>query len=278
MPELPEVESVARGLQYLQGQTLTDLKINDKKVWFESELPPEILRGATLKQVERRGKYLLYRFSNCDVLQHLRMTGKMLSLTSEHIPQVVRTQKGKQKQIRCEFIFKDHTVAFYDSRRFGTLTAVSDGDNFLAKKRVAPDPIHQRSLALEHFLATATSTTRPIKAALLDQSIFAGAGNIYVDEVLHIEKIHPKTPVAKVKDKNKLFTSLVKILETAIEYRGTTIINYRNADGEKGGFVNFLKVYGRTGELCSSCRKERIQSIRLAGRTTHFCKSCQKFR
>jgi formamidopyrimidine-DNA glycosylase len=282
MPELPEVENVARGLKYLEGRKLKRLEIFDQKVWFESELGPEELSGKKLLEVSRRGKYLLLRFERgLTLLQHLRMTGKMLEQGSHALPEAIREQIGtrgpKARQVRCRFEFGSHNVVFYDTRRFGTLTAVSDEENFFSKKGIAPDPFGQEERAREHFLTRIQETAKPIKAALLDQSLVAGVGNIYADESLHRAGVSPRTPARRVKDPQRLWDLIREILAQSMEEGGTSVVDYLGADGEPGRFGDQLRVYGREGERCVSCGK-RVKRIVMVGRSTHFCPHCQRGR
>jgi formamidopyrimidine-DNA glycosylase len=282
MPELPEVENVARGLKYLEGRTLKKFEIYDPRVWFESELEPESLEGKKLLQVSRRGKYLLLRLSGgISVLQHLRMTGKMLEIGSPAIPEHIRSQIGtrgpKARQVRCRFDFGGKTVVFYDTRRFGTLTAVESEEAYFAAKGIAPDPFGQEEEARVHFLARIQSIGRPVKAALLDQSLIAGVGNIYADEALFQVGVDPRTAARRVKDAEALWAAIRSILAVSMEAGGSSIVDYLGADGEPGRFGDQLKVYGRGGEGCPHCERP-IKRIQLGGRSTHFCASCQKKR
>ncbi len=272
MPELPEVETLARGIKYLENRTLSRIDINDPKVWFESELAPREFSGRPLKKVSRWGKYITYDFDGLYLVQHLRMTGKMLPAHSEYLPQ----DPAKAKQLRATFSFGDESIVFYDTRRFGTLTAVKDLGKFFAEKKIAPDPIHDREHAFSHYEKALKETSRPIKSALLDQSIVAGVGNIYADESLFRIKTHPLTRANKVKNVAGLFRAHLDLFALAIRHKGTTIINYRGADGESGSFAKRLQVYGRAGEPCAECKENEIKSIVVSGRTTCFCPRCQK--
>lgn len=280
MPELPEVENVARGLKPLEGLILEQFEIYDKKVWFESSVGPERLPGRKLLQVSRRGKYLLLRFEGgISILQHLRMTGKMLDEKSAAVPELIRSQIGtkgsKAKQIRCRFFFREKNVVFYDTRRFGTLTAVESEEEFFARKKIAPDPFGQEEEARKVFLERMKNCKKPIKPALLDQSLIAGVGNIYADEALYRYGADPRLPAHKIKNPLLLWQIIREILAASMEKGGTSVVNYLGADGEPGKFASALRVYGREGEPCLHCGK-KISRISLAGRSTHFCSRCQK--
>lgn len=272
MPELPEVETVVQGLKRVEGRTLKALHNHDTKVWFESDISPKCLAGRTLKKISRRGKYITYDFDGLYLVQHLRMTGKMLPSDSPHIPRA----KEKKLQCRSTLHFEDESIVFFDTRRFGTLTGIRDLDDFFNKKKIAPDPIHNTRAAWHHYRDTIKLTKRPIKNALLDQSLVAGVGNIYADESLFLTGIHPLTPANKVKFPGVLFEAHLLLFQMAIQQKGTTIRNYRGADGKEGEFSKQLKVYGRAGEMCLECKKAKIKSLVLGGRTTCYCPRCQK--
>jgi formamidopyrimidine-DNA glycosylase len=281
MPELPEVENVARGLSYLEGRSLRRLEIFDKKVWFESSLPAEEFTDRRLQEVSRRGKYLIYRFPGLSLVQHLRMTGKMLEQDSAALPDRLRAQIGttgpQALQLRCRFDFGAKQVIFYDTRRFGTLTAVPDEKSFFQAKGVAPDPLLQEPEAREHFIRRMRSSARPAKAALLDQSVVAGVGNIYADEALHRMGIHPARFADGIRNLDGLWQTIQELLLQSIEAGGTSVVDYLGADGQPGRFGERLLVYGREGEPCASCGQD-LQRIQLAGRSTHFCRRCQRRR
>lgn len=278
MPELPEVENVVRGLSYLSGKRLRSLEIFDSRVWFESPLSSKKLTGIKLLEVARRGKYILLRFEKgFTLIQHLRMTGKMLESTNPGIPNHIREAlgaSGKGLQIRCRFIFEREEIWFYDTRRFGTLTLVNDEAAYFQKKSIAPDPFHDPLKAYEQFKNGLSKSKKPIKSALLDQSIVAGVGNIYADEALHLMRIHPQKMASQVTDIKKLWKEIISLLERSIESGGSTIRNYVNSSGEKGSFAQEHLVYGKTGSACPSCQTS-ISRIIVGGRATHFCRSCQ---
>jgi formamidopyrimidine-DNA glycosylase len=279
MPELPEVETVARGLSPLSGKRLLALDIHDARVWFESEGDPALLSNLRLLEVSRRGKYLLLRFENgLTVVQHLRMTGKMLEARSRLVPTEVSVAvglgRGKGLQIRCAFRFEDAEYWFYDTRRFGTLTLVRDEETFFREKKIAPDPIHEPARAFDWFAEKLAKTAKPIKAALLDQSVVAGVGNIYADEALFAAGIHPRTPARRVRDPRPLWLHILRILQESIRQGGSTIRDYVSAEGREGAFAQSHFVYDREGEPCRECGTA-IERITLGGRSTHYCPKCQ---
>jgi formamidopyrimidine-DNA glycosylase len=288
MPELPEVETVARGLRHLEGHRLLALELFDQKVWFESEADPDHLAGRILNEVSRRGKYILLRFEQgLTLVQHLRMTGKMLVAGSQSVPAEVERSVGKRHgkglQIRCRFLFQEKNINaekgrvelwFFDTRRFGTLTLVGNENEFFKKKKIAPDPVHAPVAARQWFLEKIAVAAKPAKAALLDQGIVAGVGNIYADEALFKVGVHPITPTKCIPDPVALWDAILALLHYSIQRGGTTIRDYVNAAGEAGTFANELLVYDRKEMPCKKCGTA-IQRITLGGRSTHFCPVCQ---
>ena len=247
MPELPEVETVVRGLQGLAGLSLIKLEINDSRVWFESEADPEDLYGKRLLEVSRRGKYLLLRFEEGRTLvQHLRMTGKMLDSSSGIVPEEVRKGRGRKSgkglQIRCSFRFPGKELWFFDTRRFGTLTLTQDEKRFFDNKKIAPDPILETEKAFACFNEKIGRSTKPMKTALLDQSIVAGVGNIYADEVLFAAGIYPMLPAHKLKEPDRIWREVLRILGESISLGGSTIRDYVNSNGTAGSFSELHKV------------------------------------
>lgn len=279
MPELPEVETVARGLRHLAGRRLGALEIYDLRVWFESEAGPEALAGRTLREIARRGKYILLRFdAGLTLVQHLRMTGKMLEAGSRIVPAGVSAEvtrrAGKGLQVRCSFRFEGAEVWFFDTRRFGTLTLTRDEERFFAGKRIAPDPVQEPARAYAWFRERLARAGKPVKAALLDQSVVAGVGNIYADEALFAARVHPLTKASRIPEPLVLWREILRILHESIEQGGSTIRDYVSAEGKAGTFAHSHRVYDRAGEPCRACGA-RIERIVVAGRSTHFCPHCQ---
>lgn len=277
MPELPEVETIVRDLQALRHDELREIKIHDPRVWFESDLSSKYFQNIRLAKIERRGKYIVWDFCDRFLVQHLRMTGKMLPEDSPALPQKI---KGN-KQIRLELDFaKGKKFFFYDTRRFGTFTSVANLGDFWKRKRQAPDPLNpgEAEMAKAYFIEHISGRARPIKSALLDQTIISGVGNIYADEALHREKIHPLTPAKKISPVAlaRLFDTLREIFLAAIAARGTSAFNYLGVNGQPGSFAKFLKTYQRTDESCLTCGKAKIIAIKIGGRSSHFCPICQK--
>ncbi|PIQ79022.1 hypothetical protein COV81_03615 [Candidatus Peregrinibacteria bacterium CG11_big_fil_rev_8_21_14_0_20_41_10] len=279
MPELPEVQTVVSDLQELvASQTLEKIVINDPKVWFHSSLQPKYFTGRQLRHVDRRGKYIVYNFGDIHLVQHLRMTGKMLLSDAKEIPHNII--KANSLQLRLKLIFNNVELVFYDPRRFGTMTAVIDLDAYFKSKQLAPELYsNEPQLALDHYLAKVDYSNRPIKSTILDQSIICGAGNIYADEALHRAGVHPSTPTNTLlsSQHQAIFAHLKEVMREAILKRGTSAADYLDLNGNPGVFKQYLKVYKRKDELCKTCDRTRICRIKIAGRSSHYCPKCQPF-
>ncbi len=272
MPELPEVETVRARLEpVLTGRRFERVEIHDPRLVRPYE-PAEVaaeLEGERVAAVERRGKYLIFRFESERVLLiHLRMTGSLRHTSGDlaedpHRRAVVRLDNGSD-------------VTYRDVRRFGTWLLLEPGElePYLGA-RVGEEPLDALFTAarLGERLARRRA---PIKAALLDQRTLAGMGNIYVDEALWRAKIHPLR-AAESLDRNelrRLHKAVRAALEAGIARQGSTLRDYALPDGGSGSMQHEFKVYGREGEPCDRCGTP-ISKTRVAGRGTWFCSTCQ---
>ncbi|GAA3200387.1 DNA-formamidopyrimidine glycosylase [Lentilactobacillus kefiri] len=275
MPELPEVETVRRGLtQLVEGSTIKTVDVLYAKM---INLPPddfkEALRGKRIEKIDRRGKYLFIRLSgHLTIVSHLRMEGKYDvepegSPIDKHTHIIFHLTDGRQ-------------LRYNDTRKFGRMNLVDTGTEMQVAglKTIGPEPT-EKDLTVEYMKRIFAKSRKVIKPFLLDQSNIAGLGNIYADEVLWLSKINPKQPVntislAKIKVLRK---NIIDELARAIAGHGTTVHSYSTAYGEAGQFQNHLNVYGREGEPCPRCGT-KIVKIKLAQRGTHFCPKCQRLR
>jgi formamidopyrimidine-DNA glycosylase len=275
MPELPEVETVRRGLApVLEGRTLDRVEIADPRLTRphdEHEVAAE-LEGERVALVDRRGKYLIVRFeSGRALLVHLRMTGSFLHAPEGDLPAdphrraVVRLDDGSD-------------VAYRDVRRFGTwlLLEPAEVDAYIDTK-VGQEPLADAYKA-KHLAERLEGRRAPIKAAILDQRTVAGVGNIYADEALWRARIHPLTPAQSLDPQavSALYRAIREALRAGIRRQGSTLRDYRRPDGSEGGAQHEFKVYGRGGEPCDRCGTP-IDKIRVAGRGTWYCPSCQPY-
>jgi len=278
VPELPEVETVARGLrERIVGLRVLSVELISEKLILQN--PPDFsnrIAGARIMDVRRRGKHLLFFLDNQRTLWcHLRMTGAFLT---NH------TAPKRHPHDRAEFILgstkRDNTsrlwCVFRDMRQFGFLRLITD-DKLRAHPEFAklgPEPLEISAI---DFVKLFKRRGRMIKPALLDQTVVAGVGNIYADEALFRAGIRPTVNAARLSSARLiiLHDRLQALLRQAIKSAGTTVDNYAGVNGETGGFQKYLRVYGRAGNPCKKCRSV-IRRITLAQRGTHFCPKCQK--
>ncbi|MCP9851101.1 DNA-formamidopyrimidine glycosylase [Cyanobium sp. Morenito 9A2] len=281
MPELPEVETVRRGLErQLKGFRVDRVEVLRARAIAapnDSTIFRLALEGCQVGAWSRRGKYLLADLGR-DGAQagtwgvHLRMTGQFLWLETPREP-------CRHTRVRLWNI-QGHELRFVDLRSFGEMWWVPAGlppeAVMTGLKRLGPEPFGAEFNA-RYLKQRLEGSKRSIKAALLDQSLVAGVGNIYADESLFAAGIAPATPAGEVAtlQLERLRRSLVEILETSIGAGGTTFSDFRDLSGTNGNYGGQAWVYRRTGEPCRRCSTP-IQRERLAGRSTHWCPSCQR--
>lgn len=269
MPELPEVETVVRTIRpALIGRQMVEVQLSRKRLRRSGSMRwSRKLVGQPIGAIERRGKWIIVTLKNGGLLIHLGMTGQLTVVSRDRpvSPHThVRINLDDNRQLR-----------FRDERRFGSFCyypAMDDLTRYLDKK-LGPEPFHLQSKDWRDRLHR---TRRSIKAALLDQAIVAGVGNIYADESLFEARIHPTQPanVIDAESADRLRRALARVMTKAVEYRGSSIRNYLDGNGDRGQYQQEFRVYGRFGDPCTKCRTP-IERIRLAGRSTHFCPKCQ---
>lgn len=287
MPELPEVETVRRGLDSLIiGKTIKHVEFDWPKGFPNSASDIDsFLHGATVTGVRRRAKVLIIDLTgDYSLLIHLKMTGQLVFVAAD-----VRFGAGHpndslvgslpDRSTRVTFTFADDSRLFFnDQRKFGwiRLMPTVEVPNIDFMKKVGPEPLDNDTTPDIFVQRIRRRAKSPIKAALLDQTVIAGVGNIYADESLWGAKLHPATHVGDVSDDSlrTLFTELQDVLRMAIEKGGSTDRNYVNAEGKKGSYIDFARVFRREGEACPRCGDTIIKS-RVAGRGTHTCPTCQ---
>lgn len=281
MPELPEVETIKRGLEKL----VLNKKIVQVKIFEDKEFIGESTSILNTKIIDlrRKGKALIFDLDNKNsFLVHLRMTGQLIFCGDEKFggghPNDNFVDKLPNKQTRIQIIFNDKSNLFFnDQRKFGFLkvlrTVDVERDSFIKKLGKEPWEITPKELFDKLKFKNIS-----VKAAILDQTIIAGLGNIYADESLFFASVRPdrKCSELSLKDVEKIVEGAKKTMEDSLNAGGSTIRNYVKADGTKGNYLDlFAKVYGREGKKCEKCGSE-IKKIRVAGRGTHFCERCQK--
>ena len=272
MPEMPEVETVRRTLlPLIKGKTIKEVT-----VWYPKIITGDAkefarqLTGKKIENIDRYAKYLLIRLSdNLTIVSHLRMEGKY---------RLVKINTKKDKHDHVQIVFKDNSALRYnDVRKFGRMQLIKTGTERektgIGKLGVEPNSAAFTVSYLQNGLAR---KKKNIKNTLLDQSIVAGLGNIYVDEVLWETKIHPLSQANAIPAKKvaQLHDNINSLIELAIAERGTTVHTYLDANGKTGGFQKMLQVYGHKGEPCVRCGTP-LEKIKVNGRGTTFCPKCQ---
>lgn len=296
MPELPEVETVKRGLNKLiVGKTITNISFDWPKSFPNSQDDiASFAYGAKVINVRRRAKVLMIDLStNYTFVIHLKMTGQLVYVGAQKNSNIYNNRFGAghpndsligqlpDKSTRVITTFNDGSVLYFnDQRKFGWMKFMPTAEvktlPFFVK--VGPEPLEDTFCTdlLKNRLLKRPNTT--IKAALLDQSVLAGIGNIYADESLFGASIHPASIVKKVPKKhiNKLHKEIIDVLNLSIAKGGSTDKNYVNAEGKKGSYITFAKVFRKEGQLCINNCGNIIVKTKVAGRGTHICKKCQK--
>jgi len=284
VPELPEVETVANGVHArVAGQTITSVWTSNKPQTFKSspEAISETLTGSRIDRVHRVGKTIVVDLTRPDpngehrqpqFLIHLGMTGRLLVSTPEtplppHTHAVLSLSGGRE-------------LRFVDARRFGRLSVLvpeEKADESAEGSRYSGPGKEPLKIGLEEFIALFRNRKTPIKAALLNQSLLHGVGNIYADESLFRAGVRPKRQAGRLTraELARLREALIAVLKHAIELGGSSVSDYVDADGVRGFFQLEHRVYMRTGQPCLVCGTP-IKKIVIGGRSTHFCPHCQR--
>lgn len=282
MPELPEVERVRRSLvDHVVGRRIARVDLHRQDVVdFGTPAPrtaaakrAALLEGGLLTGIDRRGKQLAVMSDGKDspaLCIHLGMTGALLH-------QSVASVAAPSKHTHVHWHLDDGSViAFHDPRRFGGVWCFRSHRALVASRwsRLGEDALAIEPAALRDRLG---ATTRGLKAALLDQSVIAGLGNIYVDELLFVRGLHPKKKASRlnVEAVEQLVGAMRHLLERALASGGSTLRNYVDAEGKAGSFQFEHRVYGRGGQACFNCQATLSSDV-IAGRTTVYCPHCQK--
>lgn len=283
MPELPEVETIARGLKkILPSKTIISVNFDWPKGFPNSRADiKHFLINAKVISIKRRAKVLIINLNTkYSLVIHLKMTGQLVFVDDKNRwggghPNDSLINTLPDKTTRVVFKFSDGSNLFFnDQRKFGWVrlvptVEVSSIDFF---KKVGPEPLSSDFKSKEFISRIRKRPGTSIKAAILDQSVLAGVGNIYADEALFLAKIHPVQQVQLITDMElkKLFDSIKQVLRLGIDKGGSSVRNYINAEGKKGNYLSYTKVFKREGKPCLDCG-ETIIKIRVAGRGTHIC-------
>ncbi|HMS23338.1 MAG TPA: bifunctional DNA-formamidopyrimidine glycosylase/DNA-(apurinic or apyrimidinic site) lyase [Candidatus Saccharibacteria bacterium] len=291
MPELPEVETVRRGLSKLIiGKQIVNVEFN----WAKSfpNAPNDVKNffiGSKIQSVRRRAKVLIIDLdSKYSLVIHLKMTGQLVYRSNDSKTRygaghpndsLIGTLPDKSTRVTIEF--SDSKLFFNDQRKFGwmRLLPTIEVPNIDFFKKIGPEPLEDDFKFSEFKDRLLRRKKSNIKSVLLDQTIIAGVGNIYADESLFAAKIHPSTIVRDISETKlrKLYAEIRRIMKLSIELGGSTDRNYVDAEGKKGSYLEFAQVFRREGRPCEKCGTI-IQKLKVAGRGTHVCPSCQKLR
>ncbi len=270
MPELPEVETIARGLaNAVAGKTIDSATVFLPKVVLPD--PVRFARGVageSIDAVGRRGKFVVLGLgSGRQLVVHLRMTGRLIVQAAETtIP---------EPYTNVLLTLADRTrICFADVRQFGRMRLAEPEEPWAAE--VGLEPL-SHEFSFERFSSLLDGRTTPIKVFLLDQRRIAGIGNIYACEALWDARIRPTRPAGSLSRhaRRRLYSSIGDVLRRAIEMRGTSVDDYVDAEGLRGGFQNQLSVYGRDGQSCPRCARPVVRTV-VAQRGTWWCRTCQK--
>jgi formamidopyrimidine-DNA glycosylase len=279
VPELPEVETVRRGLNKvcLRIPVQSVVVLLPRTIAYP-DVPSfcQTLLGMELVEWQRRGKYLLGELERSGKAAgylgvHLRMTGQM---------RWVDQSQPVEKHARVRFLMpKGKELRYIDQRTFGQIWWVppdrEPSEIMTGLQNLGPEPFGAE-FDEAYFAAALRDRQRPIKNALLDQSLVAGVGNIYADESLFLSGIHPTTLCAEIKPKQvkRLRENVMKVLQDSIDAQGTTFSDFRTVEGINGNYGGKAWVYGQDGDACKVCGTT-IERLKLAGRSAHFCPKCQ---
>lgn len=286
MPELPEVETIRRGLaDMIIGKTVKRVTITSEKSFIGD---PEALENVKIISLSRRGKLLIIHTSGPYIAVHLRMTGQLIYVDAKArfggghpTDSLDGPLPDKHTRVTLEFTDDSH-LFFNDQRKFGFVQVLDEQQlkNLPFLQKLGPEPLDENLTTNQFIDRFARKSKSNIKAAILDQSTVAGVGNIYADESLFLAQIHPETLVSALKhaDFDRLLAGIRASMSSSLAAGGSTIENYRRADGSTGDYLDkFANVYGRANQPCPSCGAP-IQKIRVAGRGTYFCPTCQKLK
>ena len=282
MPELPEVETIKRGLiNYILNKKIVQVEVFEGKSVKNGELTS--VTGAKIIGLRRFGKALVIDLDNgISLMVHLRMTGQLIWRGKENFaaghPSENFVAELPNKQTRVVLKFEDGVLYFNDQRKFGFFkilkTSEVEKDEFIKKLAKEPWKMEVKEL----YDKCQRHAKAPIKAVLLDQTIICGLGNIYADEALFFAKVHPATKAGTLSEKQValILEGAREVMQASIDSGGSTMATYVKADGTRGDYLEkFAKVFRRDGMPCPRCGTI-IEKIRVAGRGTHICPECQK--
>jgi len=276
VPELPEAETIARGLRTtIVGESISHVQILHADILRQPRsIFSKRVRRRRIDGVDRRGKNILLLLNSDRIIKvNLGMTGRLLPFPK--MPQGAECPTHAVVQFR---FCSGALLVFDDTRRFGSVEALTTAEWKVRANLMGPEPLDPTYQASD-LLDGLRSSSSPIRSWLLDQKRIAGVGNIYANEALYLARIHPQNPARSVTKSEviSLYHSLKRVLKKAIDAGGTTIQDYRNINGDKGEYAQKLNVYGKEGDKCPKCEFQ-VQRIVFSNRSAFYCPSCQPLR
>jgi formamidopyrimidine-DNA glycosylase len=271
MPELPEVETTCRGISpHIKGQPVSKVIVRDARLrWpVDPELNKRIAKK-TIKDIQRRAKYLLLCFSDGILVIHLGMSGSL---------RVLKKAEQPQKHDHVDLVFKNGKVLrFRDPRRFGAvLWLEGELDEHKLFKHLGPEPL-SNEFSDEYLFRRSRGRQQSIKQFIMSAETVVGVGNIYANEALFAAGIHPERKAGSLSKKRLglLVETIKEVLSEAIKQGGSSLKDFEKPDGQSGYFVQYLQVYGKKGQPCPQCERP-LEESRLGKRSTVFCRKCQR--
>ncbi len=269
MPELPEVETTRRGIEpHILDQQVDAVVIRHPRLrWPVPTDLPEQLMGKTLRQVGRRGKYLLLQFDHGCLILHLGMSGSLRILPVSSPP---------QKHDHFDLVFGHQLLRLHDPRRFGAVLWTSGPAlQHPLLNALGPEPL-SADFTADHLYQCSRQRRIAVKTFIMDAKVVVGVGNIYANEALFASGIHPKRSCGRISHQRyqRLTQHIKAILQQAIAQGGTTLNDFTQADGNPGYFAQELQIYGREGQPCRKCG-QAIRNRLIAQRSSYYCSRCQ---
>ncbi|MFW5888552.1 MAG: bifunctional DNA-formamidopyrimidine glycosylase/DNA-(apurinic or apyrimidinic site) lyase [Patescibacteria group bacterium] len=294
MPELPEVETIRKDLERkLPSKVIKDVKVGKERM-VKGKTPQEFknaLIDKSIRSLKRKGKLLMIELSDGSfLLIHLKMSGQLIYKDRKELIAGGHSLKEHgslseaiggmppNKYTHIIFEFLDGSFLYFnDMRQFGYVKLADKKETEGIEREQGADPLSDRFTA-EYFRKATRKRKAAVKQVLMDQSVIAGIGNIYADEILFEAGVRPDRPATEIKkeEAQKIVKATQKILKQAVRHRGTTFSDYTDAQGDKGNYSSYLKIYGRKeGEKCYKCGGS-IRVIKVNNRGTRYCPKCQK--
>jgi formamidopyrimidine-DNA glycosylase len=280
MPELPEVETIRRGLQEkIKDKQIKNIAINVAKIVKQPSLEEFItkIKGKKIKKIDRRGKYIIVHLGSEDkLIVHLGMTGLLIYPYDNNIAK----KEINPKHNHIIITFTDNSqLVFNDVRRFGKIYLVSNINEIKTLSKLGVEPLEDYFTEEVFIQILNKKKNSKVKSFLMKQEFITGLGNIYANEVLYRSNIHPLRLISSLNQEEvkNLYQQIKLVLSEAIELRGSTVSDeaYRDTDNQKGNYAKKLQVYARKGKICIKCGYP-IEVIRIEGRSSFFCSQCQK--